>query len=375
MHVLIVILHRPEKPTGVCRYAANLAKCLADKAEVLKVTLVTGMWQEHYFKTAFLLNSDKIEILSIDIKNSSLSRNLWYCFGLPRLVKSLQPSLVHLAFPLPFFRALFPCPVVSTVHDLYPYQFPENFGYKQVIFNRIFFQKCISGSDAITCVSQTTLDSLKHFFPKLSSKQKPISVIYNYVDFDLVKTEIPDFFKHEPHAQFVLCVGQHRKNKNLDLLIKAYAALRRNQSLTDETQLIIVGSLGPETENLQQLVKNLHLDQQVLFPSSISDNQLCWLYRNCILFAIPSSFEGFCIPLVEALYFSCKVLCSNIPIFKEIGAEGCTYFDLSGNPVKNLEASALETLTNKNTSFPETMTRFTKAEAGSQSIEFYSSLI
>ena len=181
MHVLIVILHRPEKPTGVCRYAANLAKCLADREEILQVTLVTGIWQEHYFKTAFLLDSDKIKILGINTKNSAISRNLWYCFGLPKLVRSLQPTLVHLAFPLPFFRKLFPCPVISTVHDLYPYQLPENFGYRQAFFNRILFQKCISGSDAITCVSKTTLDSLGYFFPKIRSSQKKMAVIYNYV--------------------------------------------------------------------------------------------------------------------------------------------------------------------------------------------------
>ena len=375
MHILIVILHRPIKPTGVCRYAANLAKCLIERKEIKKVTLVTGTWQEHYFKTAFLLDSEKIEIVGVDIKNTSLQRNLWYCLGLPRLARSLQPSLVHLAFPLPFFKILFSCPVVSTIHDLYPYQFPENFGYKQVFFNKIFFQKCISSSDAITCVSKTTLGTLKHFFPKINLNQKKIAVIYNYVDFSKIGVEQPSSLKSESNTQFILCVGQHRKNKNIDILIKSFVELKNNKDFNRNAKLIIVGSLGPETENLKNLVKDLRLEELVLFFSSISDNELCWLYQNCILFIIPSSFEGFCIPLVEALYFSCKVVCSNIPIFNEIATEGCTYFELKGEAIKNLETSTIRALMTNNKFPPELLSRFTKTEAGSKSIEFYSSLI
>ena len=51
MHILIAALHRPSKPTGVCRHAANLAQCLADTKEVTKVTLIVGAWQRHYFET------------------------------------------------------------------------------------------------------------------------------------------------------------------------------------------------------------------------------------------------------------------------------------------------------------------------------------
>ena len=58
MHILIAALHRPTKPTGVCRHAANLAQCLADTPEVSKVTLIVGTWQKDYFEQFF--NSPKI---------------------------------------------------------------------------------------------------------------------------------------------------------------------------------------------------------------------------------------------------------------------------------------------------------------------------
>ena len=136
MHILIPVLHRPTKPTGVCRHAANLAKCLAKQNAVTKVSVVTGVWQRDYFEESFGLTDKKIDLIGVDIKNSAISRNLWFLLGLPKLAKQLKPTLVHLSFPFPFIRQRFDCPVVSTLHDLYPYECPENFGFPQVWFNR-----------------------------------------------------------------------------------------------------------------------------------------------------------------------------------------------------------------------------------------------
>ena len=101
MHILVAALHRPSKPTGVCRHAANLAQCLAETDEVTKVTLIVGEWQKSYFEETFKLFSSKINLISVSINNSSLSRNRWFLFGLPKLADRLQPDIIHLSFPLP----------------------------------------------------------------------------------------------------------------------------------------------------------------------------------------------------------------------------------------------------------------------------------
>ncbi len=338
MHIVIVALHRPTEPTGVCRHAVNLARCLAQSDEITQITLVTGIWQQHYFQTIFLSNQKKIKVLGIDINNTSISRNRWFLFFLPKLVKNLHPDLVHLSFPLPFFRSLFSCPIVATIHDLYPYKIPENFGYKQAFFNRLFLQQCIWNSDALACVSQTTLDDLKHYFPGIYLR-KQAQVIYNFVDFDRVQVTRPQALQDEVDSPFILCVGQHRKNKNFELAIEAFALLRQEGKVNEKTRAIIVGSFGPETDNLLQSLQKLSLVNSVIMLSAINDNELCWLYQNCDLMIIPSSVEGFCLPLVEALYFSCKIVCSDIPIFREIGSGNCSYFDLAGDPISNLAHS------------------------------------
>ena len=379
MHILIAVLHRPDKPAGVCRHAANLARCLAEIDEVTQITLVTGVWQQHYFKTVFLLDSPKINILGVDIKNTAISRNFWFLFGLPTLVKKIQPDLVHLSFPFPFIRSLFACPVVATIHDLYPCQLPEQFGRIPAFFNRLFLQQCIHSSDALTCVSQTTLHDLEYYFPEVGSEQKKTTVIYNFVDFDRIEPTIPKILEEIADCPFILCVGQHRKNKNLDLLIQAYALLKQDHRFAEGTKSILVGSIGPETATLVESIRELDLEDSILMLSEIDDNQLCWLYQNCQLVVIPSAVEGFCIPLVEALYFSAQVVCSDIPILREIGSSNCTYFELAGDPIGNMARSIVSVAAPRENRSQQADTdsclRFTKATIAAQFLKLYAALI
>ncbi|WP_373541647.1 glycosyltransferase family 4 protein [Chamaesiphon sp.] len=378
MHVLISALHRPSKPTGVCRHAANLARCLVDTAEITKVTLLIGAWQRHYFTTVFDLCSHKIDIISIDIKNSSLARNIWFWSGLPELADRLRPDLVHLSFPLPFRRSQFSCPVVATIHDLYPYEYPENFGKIQAFCNRLLLRQCIEQTDGLICVSQTTLDRLKFFFPhRPVSKASPVkiqqklSVVYNIVDFDEIEPKIPNLVEQRERVSFLLNVAQHRKNKNLDLLINAYALLLETEQIDEAIELIIVGSHGPETANLIRQIQDLKLTAKIHLLAAIDDRELCWLYQHCQAFAIPSAIEGFCLPLAEAIHLSCQVVCSDIPIFREIGSSDCTYFALHGDPIQNLAAAILQTIQQPLQFIDRQSSRFSKKAIASRYLQFY----
>jgi glycosyltransferase involved in cell wall biosynthesis len=341
---------------------------------VTKVTLVVGAWQSDYFETSFHLDSKKIQLISIDIKNSSISRNIWYLFGLPKIAQKLQCNLVHLSFPLPFIRSLFPCPVVATIHDLYPFEFPENFGYPNVIFNQLFLKECIHNSDALSCVSQNTLESLKTYFVGIE-KRKTANVVYNYVDFTHLEIKPPNSLEKDTGYPFLLAVAQHRKNKNLDIVIQAYSLLLNKRQLKETTKLILVGSSGPETENIYQQINTLALQEKVLMLSSIDDGELCWLYQNCELLVVASSTEGFCLPLAEALYLGCQVVCSDIPILREIGSSDCTYFELQGDRQQNLAQAIVHSLAKPHAEDQSPDDRYTKSNAAQQYISFYSKLL
>ena len=374
MHVLIAALHRPLKPTGVCRHAVNLANCLAQRSDITQISLIIGVWQQDYFAQAFAFPSQKIKLINVDIKNSSLARNNWFLWGLPQLVKKINPDIVHLSFPLPFFKGKFSIPIVATIHDLYPYECPENFGFPQVWFNRLFLKQCINNSDGLACVSRITLDRLKFYFPYLKAQQI-VEVIYNYVDLNLecsAQKAPPPLLKS---SSFLLTVAQHRQNKNLDLLIKAFAKLLNTRQIDGDYQLVIVGSSGPETKNIQDLIRELALETQVLLLSAISDRELCWLYQNCRAFVISSSTEGFCLPLAEALYLKRRVVCSDIPIFREVGSTECTYFSLEDKVVDNLVRAIAQSLDKSPVRDSSSSERFNKSKIAQQYLNLYSRLV
>lgn len=373
MHVLIPALHRPIKPTGVCRHAANLAHCLADLDSVDRITLLIGQWQTTYFKQTFHFESPKVQSVSVDIKNGSLARNWWFMFGLPQLSKQLKPDIIHMSFPFPFVRQWFEAPIVATIHDLYPYECPENFGYPQVLFNQLFLRQCIRNSDGLSCVSKCTLETLDHYFTGVE-KQKQRKVIYNVVDFTDISPTKPEKLVENNAFPFLLTVAQHRRNKNLDLLIQAYGLLLDKRELKPDTKLLIVGGSGPETDNLTRLIQSLKLDEQVLFMSGIDDGELRWLYEHAKLFVIPSSTEGFCLPLVEALTLNCPVVCSDIPIFREVGLSRCYYFDLENNPALNLSHTILTSLTEQSLLSNYSELRFSKDNVAQSLINFYDSV-
>lgn len=370
MHVLIPALHRPIKPTGVCRHTANLAQCLADLDRISCITLLVGEWQKAYFEQSFRFESPKIQIVSVNIKNSSLARNRWFMFGLPNLAQKLKPDIIHMSFPFPFVRQWFTVPVVSTIHDLYPYECPENFGYPRVWFNQLFLHQCIANSDGLSCVSKCSSNNLVRYFPQVQ-KRKQVEVIYNVVDFSKIHPKRPHQLTADNSAPFFLTVAQHRKNKNLDLLIQAYNNLLYEKRLETTTKLFIVGSSGPETETLTDLVKTLKLEHHVRFLSGLDDGELRWLYEKATLFVIPSSTEGFCLPLVEALTLSCPVVCSDIPIFKEVGSETCTYFQLSSAPISNLATAIVRSMEKSCSRTSSVNEKFSKPTIAQKLLDFY----
>jgi glycosyltransferase involved in cell wall biosynthesis len=201
-----------------------------------------------------------------------------------------------------------------------------------------------------------------------------ITYIYNYVDFSQINPQKPKSLNFDEKNTFLLSVAQHRKNKNIDLLIQAFSELEKSKSLKNITKLIIVGSTGPETDNLKTQISELSLQEKVILFDSITDSELCWLYQNCHLFVAPSSQEGFCLPLAEAMSFSCNIVCSDIPIFREIAASNCTYFQINTNSVQNLSQAIAKSLENHDQKNYQEL-RFSKTKIAKQYLDFYSKLI
>jgi glycosyltransferase involved in cell wall biosynthesis len=123
-------------------------------------------------------------------------------------------------------------------------------------------------------------------------------------------------------------VAQHRANKNIPMALEVFGELLQKEKIDKSILLLLVGNGGPETASIKSAIKQRALENRVKLVAGVSDGELRWLYENCELLIAPSSMEGFGFPVAEGLLCGSRVVCSDIPAFREIGGEACHYFDL-----------------------------------------------
>src|SRR5271163_3019794 len=96
MNILVTALSSSTGPSGICRHAYSLVCCAASRREISEVTLVIGKWQEEYFKHSFRMEGTKVNVITVNIRNDAIARNLWYLWELPKLLDALASDILHL---------------------------------------------------------------------------------------------------------------------------------------------------------------------------------------------------------------------------------------------------------------------------------------
>lgn len=223
-----------------------------------------------------------------------------------------------LALPL-VFKKYKKC--VVTVHDIIPLQYPLFEHAPHIRFKKLdkyLFKKTIASlkkADRIICVSNATKKALLAFYPDL---QKKIVVIYEY--------PAPTYLykKKKRNAHDLLYVGSEMPYKNIPVLLEAVALVKKQ---IPTIRLIKVGkSKWPAArEKLQELAEQLNIGENIIWKDSVED--LCEEYNNVALLVHPSFYEGFGLPVIEAMACGCPVLASNRTALPEIGGNAAEYFD------------------------------------------------
>ena len=134
---------------------------------------------------------------------------------------------------------------------------------------------------------------------------------------------------------------QHRKNKNIQLLIRVFHRLLHEGSVDPEMKLLVIGITGPETARIHQLVSDLRLDRRVVFLQGLPEPVLQWCYTNCKVLVAPSETEGFGLPVAEAMLAGCRIVCSDIPAFREIDEGHCRFVALGPGAEKGFADAIL----------------------------------
>jgi glycosyltransferase involved in cell wall biosynthesis len=356
--------------SGLQRHALNVVRCLLKQQEISSVHFVIAPWQRELAREAGLHSMDRVTLHVADMDRSLSSRNLWYYRRLPELTVQIQPDVLHLSYPVPVNSSAIFCPTVVTLHDLYPYEIPGNFGFPKVLFNRFILQQCLRSVDAIACVSDATVLRVKQYTPS-SIWEKAIR-IYNCVEREQVRPEqspIPDWHG-EP---FLLSVSQHRKNKNIPLLIRVFHRLLHGRLIHESMRLVVIGIVGPETARICRLISELRLGKRVLFLQGLSEPALQWCYTHCEALVAPSETEGFGLPVAEALLAGCRVICSDIPSFREIDEEHCRFVAL-GPYAEEKFAEAIASSLKQPPTPPISLPQFSSEVLGTQYLNLYRQL-
>jgi glycosyltransferase involved in cell wall biosynthesis len=341
MRVLLAAASVSSQISGVQRHALNVARALLTRSEVSEVRLIVAPWQLEMVKRSGMEANPRLSVACAAMERSAFSRNRWFYREVPRLAKSFSADVAHLAYPVPVDAAAFTCATVVTLHDLYPYEIPSNFGFPKVMFNRLILQQCLRSVDAIACVSEVTQQRLHEYVPKRVSAKA--TRIYNCVEAETV-CAVASPFTDWDGSPFLLCVAQHRRNKNIPFLLDVFARLTRAGQIDPNTRLVVVGISGPETSKIVSAVKIADMSKSVVFAEGLSDAELQWCYRNCGAVLAPSTIEGFGLPVAEALLAGCPVVCSDIPAFRELGGNDCRYVRLDRNAEAAFAAAVVAVL-------------------------------
>jgi glycosyltransferase involved in cell wall biosynthesis len=357
--------------SGIQRHACNVVRCLLQQPEVSYVHLVIAPWQRKLVQAAGIKPDIRLSTHIAEMEPSSLSRNFWHYRKLPELAARLEVDLVHLTYPMPVNAAAFSCPTVVTLHDMYPYEIPMNFGFPKFIFNRLVLKQCLRNVDAIACVSDVTRLRLKQY-SSAAVWQKGVR-IYNCVEAQSTfasQSPIPNW-QRDP---FLLCVAQHRRNKNLSLLIRAFDRLLRSGQVGSNMRLVILGITAQDTRNIHRLVSTLGLAENVCFLEGLSEAELQWCYSRCEALVAPSLTEGFGLPVVEGLLAGCRIVCSDIPAHREVGDSRCRFVALGRDAEVTLAKAIVEVLQDPKGK-PAVLPQFSAPVLAKQYISLYRSLI
>jgi glycosyltransferase involved in cell wall biosynthesis len=242
------------------------------------------------------------------------ARILWEQTLLPLSIAARQIDvLLNPGFTAPIVCG---CPQVTVFHDMQHKRHPEHFRRFDLPFWNFLLFWSAHVSASILADSDATREDLERFYRLRHTKIRvaPLGVEPEF--FQIARARHP-----EP---FLLSVSTLHPHKNLDGLLRAFAEFHRDRP---EFRLVIAGLRGFEADNLESLRSKLGLTDVVEFTGWIAREKLYDLYARAWAFIYPSTFEGFGLPVVEALAAGIPTACSRIDPLSSIASDAALQFD------------------------------------------------
>ncbi|WP_407405479.1 glycosyltransferase family 4 protein [Chryseobacterium sp.] len=214
-----------------------------------------------------------------------------------------------------------PIKKVVTIHDLIFIRYPKYYSFFDRKIHLWKFKKAAISSDNIIAISEQTKNDIVEFLKVPESK---IKVIYQGCHQSFKENQSEDFIletksKFNLPKRFILNVGTIEERKNLLNIVKAIK--------DSEIPLVVVGKKTKYFKKIETFINRNKMHQQILFLENVSMKELAAIYKSADIFVYPSLFEGFGIPIIEALFSKTIVITSNSSSLPEAGGKDSVYID------------------------------------------------
>jgi glycosyltransferase involved in cell wall biosynthesis len=294
--------------TGIAQYIFALIRAFIAAGGQRQFILFVLEQDLSLFKFA----APAMELVSVPESFRSPERDIfWHQFCLPRLARQHRLDVLH----VPSYRRLLwprPCALVATIHDLAPFRVARKYDWKRMVYGRVVAPWLAGRLDEIIAISGNTGADIAKFF-RLSPER--VRVIYNGVEhnrFFAVPREQAKALMNRLHnlsRPFFLYVARlEHPGKNHVRLITAFNQFKA--ATKSNWQLVLAGSAWHGSEVIQTAIAQSPVSQDIRLLGFVADADLPQLYHAADTFVFPSLYEGFGLPVLEAMACGCPVLSS-----------------------------------------------------------------
>ena len=295
--------------SGIGTYTENLLRELLNIDTKNNYSIFwTGENYENYKK-------DNSKIIFTSRKHGTFYENYYY----PNYIEENNIDMHHIPQNGIGLNELYTSPLVVTIHDLIPYILPETVGrgYLQRFLRDM--PLIVNNSKIILTVSEYSKKDIMKFFPFVNEEKifvTPLAANKSYKP--LNKSNCIEYIKNKYSidSPFILYIGGFSTRKNVKELIIAFNKIKK--SLKKDYKLVLCGSIKDEGVKLQNLCKELLIDDKIIFTGFIPDDELPLFYNAAELFIYPSLYEGFGLPPLEAMSCATPVITSNLTSIPEV---------------------------------------------------------
>lgn len=310
MNIIVNAVLAYEQPRGVGRYINDLLPVLAECDKENDYYIYYGKWMKKY---SFInIKQENFHFIELDIKNNRITRNIYLSVILPIKCKKYNPDILFLVDTQAIFVK--PCKIVSTIHDLAEYETKEKYSKIHALIRRNITRHQVNISNQIITDSTYSQNDICRIFKKSKNE---VHVIY-------LATNMKKEIEEANTKNYFLFVGEIERAKNLNALIDAYSMLSSDKKKMYSIK--VIGKKGNDYDYICKKIKENNIEDNVEFYGYVSDDELNNLYREAYAFVFPSFFEGFGLPVLEAMAKGLPVLCSNSSSIPEVGGEAVLTF-------------------------------------------------